>query len=469
MMDWKNPFRKGPKALDGGASGTDSSEPSPLGDAIEAGEAVKRKQMLLLGAGGLAALIIGSSYIFAGGDQTSDAAVDKAAAGVSVDEMVNKNMAEKEWRAQSEAQMMSMDTNMRALAARAERADQLEAQLAQSQAAGDTAMGGAGASALPRDTERVLSAYQTENEQLKAALAAARQSPVQGQPISGPGVMTAGPGGLYGRAGQAAYQQAAGTPAGQAAAAAAGLMPGRGSEVSLVSFGESPGGTGSPVPKGNTVFTDSANYLPPNSIAVAKVIVGVDAAAGVQSQTDPLPVVLRITGPARSVYDKGRLLTTNIAGCLVNGAARGDLSSEKVYVKLQRMTCPQPNGRFAVSDVKGFIAFGGKTGVRGRVVSREGSLIGQAFFAGLAGGFGRGFSANTNTAFNGTNLTVGGQRQKLSAGDILAGGLGEGVATSGDMVSKYLIERAEQYQPVIEMPTGIDVEIVFLEGVFING
>jgi conjugal transfer pilus assembly protein TraB len=108
-------------------------------------------------------------------------------------------------------------------------------------------------------------------------------------------------------------------------------------------------------------------------------------------------VVLRITGPARSVYDNGRLLTTNIAGCLVNGAARGDLSSEKVYVKLQRMTCPQPGGRYAVSDVKGFIAFGGKTGVRGRVVSREGSLIGQAFLAGLAGGFGRGFSANTNT------------------------------------------------------------------------
>jgi len=116
------------------------------------------------------------------------------------------------------------------------------------------------------------------------------------------------------------------------------------------------------------------------------VIVGVDANAGVQSQTDPLPVVLRITGPARSVYDKGRLLTTNIAGCLVNGAARGDLSSEKVYVKLQRMTCPQPGGRYAVSEVKGFIAFGGKTGVRGRVVSREGALVGQAFLAGSPAG-----------------------------------------------------------------------------------
>ncbi|MGE6036687.1 F-type conjugal transfer pilus assembly protein TraB, partial [Klebsiella pneumoniae] len=81
----------------------------------------------------------------------------------------------------------------------------------------------------------------------------------------------------------------------------------------------------------------------------------------------------------------GRLLTTKIEGCLINGAARGDLSSEKVYVKLQKMTCPQPGGRYAVSEVKGFIAFGGKTGVRGRVVSREGSLVTQAFLAGLAG------------------------------------------------------------------------------------
>jgi conjugal transfer pilus assembly protein TraB len=459
-MDWKNPFRKGPKALDGPASEAGSSDASPLGDAIVANEAVKKKQMLLLGAGGLAALIAGSSWIFAGEGKKSDASVKHQVEDVSVDEMVNKNMAEKEWRAQSEAQMMSMDNNMRALAARAQRADQLEAQLAQSQ--------GQNAGMSP-DTERVLSAYQNENEQLKAALAAARQSPIMGQPVVGPGATSVGPNALYGRTSPPSYQSAPGTPAGEAAMAAAGMPGGRGSEVSLISFGEGTRGSGSPVPKGNTVFTDSANYLPPNSIAVAKVIVGVDAAAGVQSQTDPLPVVLRITGPARSVYDNGRLLTTNIAGCLVNGAARGDLSSEKVYVKLQRMTCPQPNGRYAVSDVKGFIAFGGKTGVRGRVVSREGSLIGQAFLAGLAGGFGRGFSANTNTALTGTNVNVNGQRQKLGTGDILEGGLGEGIATSGDMVSKYLIERAEQYQPVIEMPTGIDVEIVFLEGVFING
>ncbi len=460
-MDLRRMFQKNPKALDS----QEAVEDDGLSDVMAANDVVKRKQMMLLGGAGCVALLFGSMYIFSG-DDGADKNVEEAVANVSTDEMVNKNMGEKEWRAQSEAQMMSMNNNMRSLAQRAQRADQLEQQLAQARGAGGSPV----SPGIAPDTERVLNAYENENQQLKAALAAARQSSV---------AAAAGPNALYGGGAPGTFRsvgaprlaggQAGATPAGQAAAAAAGLAPTRGNEVTLVSFNEGGGGTGSPVPKGNTVFTDSQNYLPPNSIAVARVIVGVDAAAGVQSQTDPLPVVLRITGPARSVYENGRLLTTNIAGCLVNGAARGDLSSEKVYVKLQRMTCPQPGGRFAVSDVKGFIAFGGKTGVRGRVVSREGSLVGQAFLAGLAGGFGRGFSANTNSLFQGTNVTVDGKRQQIPAGDLIQGGLGEGVAQSADMVSKYLIERAEQYQPVIEMPTGIDVEIVFLEGVFISG
>ena len=46
--------------------------------------------------------------------------------------------------------------------------------------------------------------------------------------------------------------------------------------------------------------------------------------------------------------------------------------------------------------------------------------------------------------------------------------LGQGVGDAADSVSKYLIERAEQYQPVVEMPTGIEVEIVFLDGVYVR-
>jgi conjugal transfer pilus assembly protein TraB len=462
-MNFKDIFKKKPKVLDTeddmGADGL-----SPVSHSMEANQAIQQKQKRLLAAVGVGAMILGSFYIFSTDEPQNDANVEKATTEIAAGDMVNRNMSEKEWMSASENRFRELEMKERTM----------QAQASRSVLPGQPGYPGSVASMPPGypmtsepdgDTKRIVSAYQQENEQLKAAIAAAKAAPV---------MQSSGPNSLYGSTSPRTYAPSGSpvpnTPAGQAALAAAGAAPSssRSNNIQLVAFTEGPGGTASPVPKGNTVYTDSSNYLPPNSIAKATVIVGVDAAAGVQSQTDPLPVVLRITGAARSVYDNGRLLTTNITGCLVNGAARGDLSSEKVYIKLQRMTCPQPNGRFAVSDVKGFIAFGGKTGVRGRVVSREGSLVGQALIAGIAEGFGKGFSANTQGLLSGTNISTDGKRDKLSTGDILQGGFGNGVATSGEMVSKYLIERAEQYQPVIEMPTGIEVEIVFLDGVFIN-
>ena len=400
--------------------------------------------MLLAGVGGVG-LLLSSLWIFSGDDGTKTSDGDDAEkVEVSTKDLVNRNLSQQEWMALSENRFASTENQLKSVNGQTARVDNLAAQI--------EALKGQN-QAMQADGQRVLSAYQAENDQLRKQLNERSTAP---PPPPGPSAM-------YGPNGPQAYQRPDAGPE------AAGAVPvGRSAEVKMVSFSTGDAGTASKVAKGNTVYTDSPNYLPPNSFASAKVIVGVDAAAGVNSQTDPLPVVLRVTGPARSVLQNGRLLTTKIQGCLINGAARGELSSEKVYVKLQKMTCPQPGGRYAVSEVKGFIAFGGKTGVRGRVVSREGGLVSQAFIAGLVGGFGRGFSANANSFLTQPNVTVNGQRQKLGLGDIAQGGFGEGVAQSGDMVSKYLIERAEQYQPVIEMPTGIDVEIVFLEGVYVR-
>jgi len=416
---------------------------SPIGQAMSVNDAARKKQQLLLGGAAAIALVSSCWWIFGGdavpeGMEGSQAKEIKVATG----DLVNRNMSEQEWMARSENRFDSTDNRLRGV-------DGQAAQLAAMQKEMDALRGQN--SAMSSDGQRVLSAYQAENEALKSQIASTPAAPAA----------PPGPTALYGPGSPALYQQAGGP----AAAVIPASLP---REVKTVSFTSGPGGNATRAERGTTVYSDSPDYLPANSFATARVIVGVDASVGVASQTDPLPVVLRITGPARSVADNGRVLTTKIQGCLINGAARGDLSSEKVYVRLQRMTCAQPGGRYAVSEVKGFIAFAGKSGVRGRVVSREGSLITQAFLAGLAGGFGRGFSANTSSLFQGTNVSVNGKRPQLGAGEILQGGVGEGVSSAADTVSKYLIERAEQYQPVIEMPTGIDVEIVFLDGAFVR-
>ena len=412
-----------------------------------------RRQKLLLGSLGALALIGGSWFIL-GGDDKDKTGDPNAAQTIDTAGLVNRDLSQREFVATYGNRLDAVTREQKALKDGSIPRTEIEAQLAALKAENQ---------AMRVDGQAAIDAISAENAELKTRLAAQPASPAPAVPPPAYGPQAGGYD-ARARSTQTSTGATAGDPQG-------GMIPSPG-EVKLMSFSSDKAATnGIRVGRPDAppvVVEDSPDYLPPNSYAPARVIVGVDASAGVASQTDPLPVVLRITGPARSVMQNGRVLTTRIQGCVVNGAARGDLSSEKVYVKLARMTCDQPGGRVAVSEVKGFISFAGKSGVRGRVVSREGSLVSQALLAGIVGGFGRGFSANANSVFSGVTTNPNGSRSKLSAGDILGGGLGQGAADAADTVSKYLIERAEQYQPVVEMPTGIDVEIVFLDGVYVR-
>ncbi len=209
-------------------------------------------------------------------------------------------------------------------------------------------------------------------------------------------------------------------------------------------------------------------WLPAGAHASAIVLAGVDASAGISSQGDPRPVLLRITGPAWTAAEDGTALQVDIDGCTVTGAAHGDLSSEKVYARLQTMTCAGPRtGTVVETPVAGFVAGSGKTGVRGPVVSREGALVEKAFLAGVVSGVGQGAAQ----AFQPQAVATGGGAAVANTGlgDIGRAGLGAGASSAGQKVADYMIRRAEQYQPVIQLQAGTKVTLVFLEGARIDG
>ena len=224
-------------------------------------------------------------------------------------------------------------------------------------------------------------------------------------------------------------------------------------------------GTAEPVP----VPKPTAGYVPAGSYAEAVVLAGADASAGVQSQGDPRPVLLRLTSPAYGAAVGGTAESTDVEGCTVTGAAYGDLSSEKVYVRLQTMACAGDlAGTVIETPVSGFVAGGGKAGVRGAVVSREGALVQRAFLAGLFSGFGE----SASQAFRPQAVLAGGGTATLEntgLEDIGRAGLGAGAGTAGEEISDYLIRRAEQYQPVIQLAAGTAVTVVFLEGAWLDG
>jgi conjugal transfer pilus assembly protein TraB len=127
------------------------------------------------------------------------------------------------------------------------------------------------------DGQHAIDAISAENAALKTQLDQASRAPaapVMPPPAYGPGVT---PG--TGTTTPGANRQVPDGPPADA-------------KVSMMSF--ETGGAGPKKPVGDTaapqlLLQDSPDYLPPNSYAPARVIVGVDASTGVASQTDPLP------------------------------------------------------------------------------------------------------------------------------------------------------------------------------------
>ena len=349
-------------------------EPPPVFEdqAVANAAAKKRQRILLYSAVGVCG--IGAAVILLGhpgsptGQQPGQTATSPGGHGptampIKTDSMTAASLAESNYRATSENRMDSLENRLKADQARDGKLAQLEQELQEiKQGHAGTPVPGQG-TANPQ-----LAAKDAELSALRAQIAELKKG--------------AGPKGF----GSAVPPAVPGAPVPAVGVAGAGL-PGRpsasASMVKVDSYGSS--AAGKPAERTSLLFADSPDYLPPNSIATARVIVGADAQAAVRSQSEPLPVVLRITSDARSVVQDNKLLKTLVQGCLINGAAFGDLSSEKVFVKLQKMTCDGAHGGVTVSEVKGFVAFAGKAGVRGRVVSREGNLVVKAFLAGLVG------------------------------------------------------------------------------------
>ncbi len=205
-------------------------------------------------------------------------------------------------------------------------------------------------------------------------------------------------------------------------------------------------------------------YIPANSYALGKLISGVDAGVGMSAESNPRNALLRITGEVVSAGFGGKYLKTNkLIGCQMSLRAVGDISSEKVYLDGVIMSCAKDANHFIEIPVKAYVSSMGKSGVRGEIVSREGDMVLKSFVAGIASGFGNGISEfsrpQTSLLGNGNTLSDN-QRAK----NLLNGGLGSGFANGSNSLAEFFIKRAEQYQPVISVNEGVEVNIVFIEG-----
>ena len=391
----------------------------------------KRNQLVLFSVIAAAVLMVFAFWLAAGGKSPSrpEARIDA--------ELATPGTAEESWTRRSEARLGAMDARLRDMEAQAKRVKQENERLRQLLAAN------------AEDAKSTIDSLAAKIAEMERGRAAAAASAAEGVPS----------GEMFRRG---AGQRTAPAAGNAGARTAPETEPGAGSLIETFRLDGSGELFEAPPAR------DIDAWLPAGSHAEAIVLAGVDASAGVSSQGDPRPVLLRIVGPGWTAADDGTALAVDIDGCTVTGAAHGDLSSEKVYARLRTLTCAGDEpGTVRETEVAGFVAGAGKTGVRGPVVSREGALVEKAFLAGLVSGLGEGAASAfaPQAVATGTGAAV----SNTGLDEIGRAGLGSGASSAGRKVADYLIRRAEQYQPVIQLQAGTRVTVVFIEGAWLDG
>ena len=210
------------------------------------------------------------------------------------------------------------------------------------------------------------------------------------------------------------------------------------------------------------------NTIPAGAFAKTVLLSGLDASSAMNAASDPRPMLLRI-------IDYGTLprrFQSDLKDCHCTAGAYGDLSSERVYARLEKLTCiERESGKIIETQVAGYVAGSdGKAGIRGIVASKDGQFLARSLMGGLFSGLSnvanpQNRQAQVNPFFaQGTGAKVAGP----SMGEMFTSGMAGGATSALDRLSQYYIDRAEQLQPVIQIAAGQVVDIVFTEGTFIG-
>lgn len=250
-----------------------------------------------------------------------------------------------------------------------------------------------------------------------------------------------------------------GTPSGRAALAPGASAVAAGSAIQRVTFGTKaqPPSSGD---KG-TVKSEQRHvgrWIPAGTFTRGVLLGGLDAPAGGQAQSNPHPVLVKLQD--NSILPNR--FRTRTRECHIVGAGYGDISAERAYIRLETLSCVLKDGKIIEVGIQGYLAGeDGKTGMRGKLVTKEGQLLSRAFLAGLGSGFGDALSKSVTTLSTGPLGTT----QSIDPGNVLKHGAYSGVGKAMDRLAQYYITLAEKTFPVIEVAAGRSVDVVLTKGV----
>ena len=213
--------------------------------------------------------------------------------------------------------------------------------------------------------------------------------------------------------------------------------------------------------KSNSIKKTQDNTIPAGAFAKAVLLGGVDASTSISSSSDPRPVLLRVMDPGTLP----RKFRSDLKDCHVLASSYGDISSERVFMRLEKLTCTERRtGEISETVVSGYVAGeDGRAGVRGVLADRAGDMMRNSLVGGFFGGMAK-FLTQAQNPMTFTPVAPFGQMSSLSHEQMLKAGAGQGTSSALERYADFYIKRAEQMQPVLQVAAGRQVNIVFTEG-----
>lgn len=213
----------------------------------------------------------------------------------------------------------------------------------------------------------------------------------------------------------------------------------------------------------STTATDSKKdghevFIPAGTMLTGVLLTGLDAPTGREAKSQPIPVLVRVKEDAVLPNE----YKADYRECFIVADGYGDLSSERAYLRGESLSCVRKDGGVIEAHIQMWgTGEDGKAGMRGTLVSKQGSVIARALLAGFASGLSNAFTPMQQLAITGTGSTY----QSIPMGTAGRMALGGGIGGAANEVAQYYLKLAESEFPVIEVSAGRPVTFIVEKGV----
>jgi conjugal transfer pilus assembly protein TraB len=200
--------------------------------------------------------------------------------------------------------------------------------------------------------------------------------------------------------------------------------------------------------------------LPSGTFMQGILLSGLDAPTGGKAKSSPQPVLIKIT----NIANLPNKFKADLKECDVVGFGYGDLSSERAYIRVEKLTCMTNSGKAIEKGTTGssigyVTGEDGKVGLGGKVVSKQGAMLARTLAAGFLDGVSKSFTASSMTY----SIQPTGSIGTPNPSDTLQNGLFGGAGEASKKLADFYMKLANEMFPVVEVQAGRKVDIILLE------